>query len=1009
MFREKKYFEDPTVLHLGTEEHRSYYIPFAPTDENVKCPCGSSRVIDLDGDWQFKYYESVYDVPEDCGENTCQFDDVIPVPSVWQNHGYDRHQYTNVNYPFPFDPPYVPKENPTGVYSREICVEKKEAMQYYINFEGVDSCFYLWVNGQFVGYSQVSHSTHEFDITAQLVNGCNRITVAVLKWCDGSYLEDQDKLRMSGIFRDLYILERPLNHVRDFFVHTYLDETYTNGTVKVDFQMCGDAPVKVTLYKPCGCELECKEVKDNTVCFEVPEAKKWTAETPFQYTLKIETEDEVIYQKVGIRVVEIKNKIVITVNGQPIKFRGTNRHDSDPVTGYTISREQLIKDMRIMKEHNINAIRTSHYPNAPWMPQLASEYGFYLIAEADLESHGSTSLIDMKTMMLGWRDPAGQKSHANRYCLTARNPMFTEATIDRSKMNVMRDKNNAAILIWSLGNESGMGENFEAAGRWVKQADPDRLVHYENWYLEPDNYENKDISMFDVYSHMYQSRESIEEDMNKPLDKPLIQCEYIHAMGNGPGDIEDYQELINKYDGFAGGFIWEWCDHGVFTGVTETGKKKYAYGGDFGEFPHDGNFCMDGMVYPDRTPSQGLREFKNVVRPLRAALTEEEGVICFHNYRDFVNMKDEVCAKYEISVNGKVVGCGEVPEIDVEPHQEACVDLGYKVPEEDGKIMLKITYFQKKDKALTKAGHEVGFDQLCLKEATCELKPVEATEGICVEQTDRKITVCGPNFRYEFDTFKAAFTDITKNGKTMITAPVEVNIWRAPTDNDRVVRMMWERSGFDRPLTRVYEAEACVEDGKAIISCHFSLAPIYLQKIVDIHATFVIGKDGAMNVHFAGTKEQNMPFLPRLGLRFFLPKDMKNVMYLGYGPDESYIDKRRASWYGCFTTTAAANHEDYLKPQENGSHYGCDKVHVCNGSEGIDFTSNKPFSFNIQEYTDEELTNKKHNYEIEKCGCTVVNVDFAMSGIGSGSCGPQLDPKYQVNPENFEYDLHIEL
>ena len=1006
MLLEKKYFEDPSALHIGTTEHRAYYIPFAKEDEDRSCPCASSRVLSLNGDWQFKYYDSIYDVPADCGANVDQFDDVIPVPSVWQNHGYDRHQYTNVRYPFPFDPPYVPKENPTGVYSRTFCIEKGDK-RFYLNFEGVDSCYYLWINGTFAGYSQVSHSTSEFDITDLVNDGENRVTVAVLKWCDGSYLEDQDKLRMSGIFRDTYILVRPQEHIRDYFVHTTLDETYTNGTVSVDFKCNGAPAIKATLYKPCGCLLETKDVVDGKVCFDVPEAKTWNAETPYLYKLVLETADEVIEQKVGIRVIEIKDNIIITVNGKQIKFRGTNRHDSDPVTGYTISREQLITDMRLMKEHNINAIRTSHYPNAPWMPQLANEFGFYLIAEADLESHGSTAIMDIKTAMMGWGDPAARKSHMTRYCLTARNPLFTEATIDRSKMNVERDKNNASVLIWSLGNESGMGENFEAAGRWVKQADPSRLVHYENWYLEPDNYENKDISMFDVYSHMYQSRESITEDMEKPLDKPLIQCEYIHAMGNGPGDIEDYQELINKYDGFAGGFIWEWCDHGVYTGVTETGKKKYAYGGDFGEFPHDGNFCMDGMVYPDRTPSQGLREFKNVVRPLRAALTDKEGVICFHNYRDFINAKDEICATYEITVDGKQVACGEVPAIDVEPHAETCVDLGFKAPTE-GKAFLKITYYQAKDKALTKKGHELGFDQLVLHEAQAELKAVEPAEGVQVCQNDREIVVCGPNFRYAFDTFRAEFSDITINGKTMICAPVAVNIWRAPTDNDRNVRRLWEMSGFDRVIPRVYEAESCVEGGKAYIKVHFSLAPIYLQKVLDICATIEIGKDGAMNVQMEGTKEQAMPFLPRLGLRFFLPKEYTNASYLGYGPDESYIDKRRASWYGAFCTTAKKNHEDYLKPQENGSHYGVDCVRVCNGTDGVTFTSDKPFSFNISEYTDEELTKKMHNYEIEKCGCTVVNVDFAMSGIGSGSCGPQLDPKYQVNPETFKYALHVE-
>ena len=1003
MFREKKYFEDPSVLHVGMEESRSYFIPFAPGDD-PKGP--SSRVISLDGEWQFRYYDSVYDTPADCGSNTEQFDDVIPVPGVWQNHGYDRHQYTNVNYPFPFDPPYVPKENPTGVYSRLICLDKKEGMRYFLNFEGVDSCFYLWVNGLFAGYSQVSHSSHEFDITGKVQPGENRLTVAVLKWCDGSYLEDQDKLRMSGIFRSLYILERPEAHIRDFFVHTKLDESYTDGTVKVDLSLCGDVKVKASLFDPCGCEVGSREVCGNTVEFAVPNAKKWTDETPDLYTLKLETADEVIYQQVGIRVIEIKDKIVITLNGRPIKFRGTNRHDSDPVTGYTVSREQVIRDMRLMKEHNINAIRTSHYPNAPWLPQLANEYGFYLIAEADLESHGSVSLIDAKTMTKPWGDPEAWQSHMNRYCLTARNPMFREATVDRSRMNVMRDKNNPCILFWSLGNEAGYGENFEAAGRWVKQTDPDRLVHYENWYLEPEGYQ-KDISMLDVYSHMYQSRESIEEDMKKPLDKPLIQCEYIHAMGNGPGDIEDYQQLINRYEGFAGGFIWEWCDHGVYTGVTETGKKKYAYGGDFGEFPHDGNFCMDGMVSPDRIPSPGLKEFKNVMRPLRASLTEREGVIRFHNYRDFLNLRDEVAAKYEIAADGRVTETGDVPPIDAEPHQETEISLGYRIPAEGDRVTLKITYFQKKDKKLTRAGHELGFDQLILRERQTVLPPVRPEEGITVTQNERRIVIASPSFRYVFDCFSGNFTEMTRHGKALIAAPVTAVCWRAPTDNDREIRNLWERAGFDRPKVRVYEAEAAVRDGKAVLSCHFSLAPVSLQKILDIRETLVIGQDGVIDLTWEGVKDPAMPFLPRLGLCFVLPKEMDRASYLGYGPLESYQDKRQASWYGRFETTAVKNHVDYIKPQENGSHFGCSRAAVTDGDTCLTFASEQPFSFNIQEYTDEELTRKKHNWELEKSGHVILHVDFAMSGIGSGSCGPQLDGKYQVNPKEFRYSLRI--
>ncbi len=416
---------------------------------------------------------------------------------------------------------------------------------------------------------------------------------------------------------------------------------------------------------------------------------------------------------------------------------------------------------------------------------------------------------------------------------------------------------------------------------------------------------------------------------------------------------------------------------------------------------------MDGMVTPDRVPSSGLKEFKNVMRPLRASLTDREGVIRFHNYRDFLNMKDEVGAVYEIAADGKTVCTGKVPPIDIEPHQETEVDLGYRIPAEGDKVTLRIIYFQKKDKKLTKAGHELGFDQLVLRERKKVLPPVEPEEGVTVTQDERRIVISSPSFRYVFDCFAGTFTEMTRHGKALIAAPVTVTCWRAPTDNDREIRTLWERAGFDRPKVRVYAAEAAVKDGKAVLSCHFSLAPVSLQKIVDIREALVIGKDGVIDLSWDGVKDQSMPFLPRLGLCFVLPKEMEKASYLGYGPLESYQDKRQASWYGCFETTAAKNHVDYIKPQENGSHFGCDRVSVTDGDYCLNFTSDQPFSFNIQEYADEEMTHKKHNWELEKSGHTILHIDFAMSGIGSGSCGPQLDEKYRVNPKEFDYTLRI--
>ena len=989
----EKYYENPAILHVGTMDNRAYYIPFASRKAALEGNGDQSeRRLLLSGTWQFRYYSSVLDVPETfwLQDGLCQ--DVIPVPSVWQNYGYDRHQYTNVNYPFPYDPPYVPLENPCGVYRRNFCLDKQESMRYYLNYEGVDSCFYVWINGSFVGYSQVSHSTSEFDITDFVKQGENVIVTAVLKWCDGSYLEDQDKLRMSGIFRDVYILVRPSHHIRDFFLHTDLDAEYRNAVIRADLSYFDTpVPVRATLLDPMGCVIGETAVEGDTVSFSVEGAMLWNAENPVQYTLLLESEGETIAQKVGVRKLEIRHQNCICLNGQPIKFRGVNRHDSDPVTGYTISREQALKDLALMKQHNINAIRTSHYPNAPWFPQLCSEYGFYMIADSDQESHGSVSLMG--------------GDFEDNYCALARDPRFKSAILDRVQRNVMRDKNCAAVLIWSLGNESGYGENMENAGRWVKSYDPDRLVHYEGYHPQAKDHVN-DCSMLDVYSRMYPACADLEKELRDGMDKPYILCEYIHAMGNGPGDAEDYQRLIDQYDGFAGGFVWEWCDHSVYMGKTEDGKRKYFYGGDFGEFPHDGNFCMDGLVFPDRTPHNGLKEYKNVIRPIRARLLED-GWIEFENKLDFTRLEEYAQIAYTVTRDGVPVSEGIFDGVEAAPHGKAKVLFDPKVSG-GGTWYLNLTYRAAKAWPFCGAGHELGFDQLLLADEPVAVEALKGSAAMAVAETKRQIIVATPTFRYIFDKVAGQFSALVFQNQALISKPVEFNIWRAPTDNDRTVRQEWERAGYDRATVRVYETEARVEDGLAVIECHLSLAPLVLQKILEIRMRCVIDGEGRVEMSMHCQKEMAMPYLPRFGVRLFLPKGMDTAKYLGYGPLESYVDKHRASYWGCFTTTAAQNHVDYIKPQENGSHWGCASVEVWDGNgAGFKAVSSKPISFSISPYTQEELTQKAHNFELEEDENTVLCLDYGVSGIGSNSCGPRLMEQYQLNEETFAFTLRL--
>ena len=991
----RQFHEDPQILHVGTCPIRSYYLPFA--DEEESHTGVSSRVFSLNGEWAFRYFES-FGQAVDPEEGLC-FDEEemgsIPVPSCWQNHGYGRHMYTNVRYPFPVDPPYVPDENPCGLYVRHFELEEKDPeARWFLNFEGVDSCFYLWVNGEFAGYSQVSHATSEFELTELLQEGDNTLAVLVLQWCDGSYLEDQDKLRMSGIFRDVYLIARPQAFLRDYFVKESFAPDFSHAQVTVELMPEGKLDLTASLYAPDGTLVAaCEHPKDSAV-LEVPAPVLWNAEHPAQYTLVLETPDECIVQMVGLRKIEVVDGVVY-LNGVNIKFRGVNRHDSDPVTGYTISREQALLDLALMKRHNVNAIRTSHYPNAPWFLQMCSEYGFYVIGEADMESHG----MAMRT---------GLHSLEN-YADAADDPQFGEAILDRMQRSVIRDKNNAAVVIWSLGNESGWGENFEAAGRWAKEYDPSRLLHYEN-FLTYHKARKPDFSMLDLYSRMYAPLDQVRDyfagkdlDENLPEKKlPFIQCEYIHAMGNGPGDAEDYQQLIMEYDGFCGGFVWEWCDHAVYGGTTPDNRPIYRYGGDFGEFPHDGNFCMDGLVYPDRTPHTGLLEYKNVIRPIRARRAEGKAdTFILHNYLDFTNAEDFLTVSYEISQDGEVLYGGELELPHLPPHGEAEVVLP-ALPE-GGVCTLLLSYATKAAGDFCTAGHALGFDEIVLHDEPFFLDaPVEGP--VELEETGDAVVLTGEKFRYVFNKHTGLFDSLVWQNRNYLEKPMGWNLYRAPTDNDQYIRHQWELAGYHRPTVKVYGVQVSrLENGGACVTCQLSIAALTVSPFLRVEAQWAIDAQGRMDASLDCRRDGRFPWLPRFGVRLFLPRDFASVEYFGYGPYESYQDKHQASHLGVYAQAVDAMHEDYLKPQENSSHWGCRYVTLTDGAYSLTASSETPFSMNVSPYTQEELAEKKHNYELTKCGQTVFCLDYKMSGVGSNSCGPELLPQYRLEEEEFAF------
>lgn len=992
------YYEDPHTLHVGCEENRSYYIPYAPEEA-----ADSSRLHLLNGDWDFRFYQTPFEI-EDFTKPGYIYNnyDTIPVPSCIQNHGYDHHQYTNVNFPFPYDPPYVPSENPTCVYHRNFIVEEDlKEYEQHLNFEGVDSCFYLYINQTFVGYSQVSHSTSEFNITPYLKAGKNDITVVVLKWCDGSYLEDQDKFRMTGIFRDVYLLVRPKNHIRDYFVKTHLNDNYSKSEVTIDFSFSGsEVPITCTLTDADNKLIDSQQVYGTSVTMEVDNPIMWNAEHPYLYTLSLITEDEVINQKVGIRCIEIKDDIIY-INGAKVKFKGTNRHDSDPVTGYTISKEQAIKDMTLMKEANINAIRTSHYPNAPWFTCLCNEYGFYVVAESDLEAHGATAFYG--------------GSYKDTYGDLVQMDIFADAILDRNKRNVIRDKNNPCVVMWSMGNEAGYSKAFEDTGLWIKSYDSTRLVHYEGSIHQTGGHIN-DTSMLDVYSTMYASVPDIENYLaSNP--KPYMLCEFVHAMGNGPGDIEDYFNCVYAHDRFVGAFVWEWCDHAIYRGITTDGRKIFHYGGDSGEYPHDGNFCVDGMVSPDRIPHPALLEYKNVIRPLRASLVSaKDGLIELENKLDFTNLKDYLTVEAILLYDGTPVETFDLGAVDIEPHSKSTIQIPYNKSyltdkDKNCSVTIKLIYTQSKKMPLTDIGHELGFDQLFLKESSKPFHHAKEVKGsaVSIEENSLKIIITGENFSYRYNKLRGNFDSMVINHHELLDKPLEYNIWRAPTDNDRNIRHKWEEAGYNRPVTRVYKTHITQEKNYTKIHSCFAISAIQVQHILDLEAIWYIANDGTVTLELEGKRNTVFPFLPRLGLRFFLPKEYSMVNYLGYGPNESYIDKRRSSWFARFNAEVNDMHVDYIKPQENSSHYGCTEVTLSSSyGRNIHITADAPFSMNASKYTQEELSSKAHNYELNTSDSTVFCIDYKMSGVGSNSCGPALNEKYQLNEELISFKITMD-
>ena len=981
------YHQSTETLHVGCEKPRAYFVPFPCGCASKNAERGESTFFkSLCGEWNFKFFKSVNDV---CDLST-EGSDKLTVPMSWQmalGRGYDVPNYTNVNYPIPYDPPFVPDENPCGLYSRKFTVPSAmSGKKIYLNFEGVDSAFYVWVNDEFAAYSQVSHMTSEIDVTSLVHAGENEIKVLVLKWSDGTYLEDQDMWRMSGIFREVYLLFRDETHIRDIFVHCDLDDSFTDADFTADVDVTGKATVEWTLDCPCGETIssgKC-DVDENgkIVVPTIKNAKLWSDEEPNLYSLTLHCGNEYITLPIGARRVEIKDGCVV-INGKKVKAKGVNRHDSHHLLGHATPVEHMVRDIMIMKAHNVNMVRTSHYPNDPRFTALCDKYGIYVCDETDLETHG-----------------------ARPWYALSRSPEWEGEYVDRVQRMVERDKNHPCVIFWSLGNESGWGQNHVAMHTWIKSRDTSRIVHYEGAnYDYNDGKYLRDVT--DIESRMYPNPTWCDNYCKNPeRDEPLFLCEYSHAMGNGPGDLRDYWEVIEANDNFFGGCVWEFIDHSVAIG-DKYGDPSFTYGGDFGDHPNDGNFCVDGLVYPDRRVHTGLEELKQAIMPV-AVREVKPGTVAIKSRRYFKSLSD-ISMAWTVKVDGKAVKSGVHPNLDIAPEAEEVFEI---VPENElpacGTVTLDLSFRQNKPTEWADVGYEVGFAQFIYERAE-KVKAAPALYPVELCENREEYTVTVGETAYKISKFSGMITDICDNGEHLITKPVVPQIWRAPTDNDRNVQWDWRNSSIHNAKVKCYSTEVVkADENEAVILSKISLAAAPNEVVLRADVTYTV-KYG-MGIKIACDVKWNVQkkHYPRFGMRLTMPEGAEQMRYFGYGPNESYVDKRLASKLGEYKSTVTENYEPYVFPQENSSHWGCRwaDVHTVAG-HGFLFTSCEPFSFNASHFSPEQLTETRHHYELKREPETTVMLDMRMDGIGSNSCGPELAEKYRFNETEFSSSVTI--
>ena len=935
-------YEDPQKTSENRLPPRSYYIPG-----------GVSEYTLLNGDWRFAYFARDIDVPE-----TVENWDIIPVPSCWQILGYENPNYTNTCYPYPVDLPYVPDDNPCGIYEREFEISRKWGRIYYM-LEGVASCAFVYVNGSYVGFTQGSHLQAEFDITDYVREGTNTLRVKVLKWCCGSYLEDQDFFRFNGIFRDSYLLQRPQGHI--------VDVQIIPNPENIHIQLQGEARVRIYAGNDL---LHDGSMTDDFVF--TPEAPiLWNAEKPFLYRLELERDGEIIPMKVGLRSVAISEQYELLINGVPVKLHGINHHDTSKYRGWCQTDEELRQDLLLMKQLNINCVRTSHYPPTPKFAEMCDELGFYVILETDIETHGI--LRRYANVPYEW-DPDDSKAWP------CTRPDWKKEFLERMERALEYFKNFPGVIMWSTGNESAHGANHVAMIRYLKKRDSSRLVHCEDASRRGEN------RNADVYSRMYISQNELRMHAeNDNMDMPVFQCEYSHAMGNGPGDVYYYNELVDSHPKLIGGCIWEWADHVVCV----DGVQKY--GGDFpGEKVHSGNFCCDGLVFADRSLKAGSLEAKAAYQPIRTRYAD--GILSVYNRLDFTDL-EEYTFTYSIERDGQTVFTRAM-HLSAPPH--SWVQIAVESIPENCTLGAHVNCTLEKDGYLwAQTQHDLNCPVVI--PPACDVPAELREEG-------RNIIAEGKDFRYTFSKHYGTFTSLIVNGREQLSSPMELTAFRAPTDNDRNIRQLWEyiddwqAENWDQLFHKTYDVTL---QGN-VITARCAIGGVSRLPAIRYTLTASVYADGRIDVALDADVREKVFHLPRLGFEMTLPESNARFRYYGMGPGETYSDLHNYAAFGLYDSTAEQEYVDYVRPQEHGNHFGTRYLQIGD----LTFTGN--FECNVSQYSTADLHRANHTDELVKDGKTHLRVDYRVAGIGSASCGPELEPEYRISERDILFRFAIQ-